>query len=200
MNNTRVLGLTGPTGAGKSAVSEWLAQRGACVIDADRLARRAVEPGTPALQALARRFSAAILYPNGTLNRAALAAMAFATPEATEDLNSIVHPAVIQQITEDCAAARAAGTALVVLDVPLLFQTGLDSLCDTTVAVVAPEAVRCERICRRDGLPKERAEKRMRAQPPAAYYTERAAKTIENSGSVEQLYRAAERLYREVMA
>lgn len=200
MNSTFVLGLTGQTGSGKSTVARELAKRGAYVVNADEIARRVTEPGTPVLQELVRQFSTAILHPNGTLNRAALAAAAFATPEATATLNAIVHPEVIRRITDTCTAARANGESLVVLDVPLLFQVGLDSLCDTTVAVVAPEAVRCRRICERDGLSPKQANDRMQAQPTTAYYTERANRIVVNDGSEEQLQQAVASLYREVTA
>lgn len=198
MNNTVVIGLTGSTGAGKSEVSRLLAARGAYIIDADVLARRAVEPGTPALAAIARRFSPAVLKPDGTLDRAALAAEAFASPEATQALNGIVHPAVIAMMKDELTAARERGERVVVLDVPLLFQSGCETLCDLTVAVSAPPSLRRQRICDRDGLSVAQAEARMRAQPPDAYYTSRATYTVENGGDRASLCAAVERLWQEV--
>lgn len=198
MSNTVVIGLTGSTGAGKSEVSRLLAARGCYIIDADVLARRAVEPGTPALAALTERFSAAILCADGSLDRAALAAEAFASPEATADLNAIVHPVVIAILKDDLAAARARGEAAVVLDVPLLFQTGLETLCDITVAVTAPPVVRCQRIRERDDLTAAQAKARMQAQPPDDYYASRATRVIENDGDRAALADAVADFCREV--
>ncbi len=198
MSKTFVVGLTGSTGAGKSEVSRLLAARGWFIIDADALARRAVERGSAALKALTERFSDAILHEDGTLDRAALAATAFASEEATAALNAIVHPAVIALLQDELKAARERGERMVVLDVPLLFQTGLESLCDLTIAVTAPPALRCERICLRDGLTAEQAGARMGAQPPDAYYADRAARVIENDGDRERLSAAVAAICREV--
>lgn len=198
MNKTTVIGLTGPTGAGKSAVACRLAAVGATVIDADVLARRVVEPGEAALTQLVERFSEAILAPDGTLDRAALAKIAFASEDATADLNAIVHPAVIERMSADLEEAKRRGVRIVVLDVPLLFQAGLETLCDLTVAVTAPDAVRKERICRRDTLTEEAAAARMNAQPPAEYYTSRADHVIDNGGDEVLLDMAVTALLREV--
>lgn len=198
MSKTLVIGLTGSTGAGKSEVARLLAAHGCYGIDADVLARRAVEPGSAALAALIERFSDTILRKDGTLDRAALAAAAFATEEATAALNAIVHPAVIALLQDELNAARERGERVVVLDVPLLFQTGLETLCDLTVAVIASPAVRCERIRRRDGLTVEQASARMDAQPPDAYYADRADRVIENDGDRERLSSAVAVICREV--
>ena len=198
MNKTVVIGLTGPTGAGKSAVARRLEAVGWTVVDADVLARRVVEPGEAALAALVERFSEAILSPDGALDRAALARIAFASADATAALNAIVHPAVIARMKDELEAARARGVQAVVLDVPLLFQAGLETLCDITVAVTAPEAVRLERICRRDALSEDAATARMNAQPPAEYYTSRADRVIDNGGDETVLDAAVAALIREV--
>lgn len=198
MNKTVVIGLTGPTGVGKSAVARRLEAVGWTVVDADVLARRVVEPGEAALAALVERFSEAILSPDGALDRAALARIAFASADATAALNAIVHPAVIARMKDELEAARARGVQAVVLDVPLLFQAGLETLCDITVAVTAPEAVRLERICRRDALSEDAATARMNAQPPAEYYTSRADRVIDNGGDETVLDAAVAALIREV--
>lgn len=198
MSKTTVIGLTGPTGAGKSAVARRLETAGATVIDADVLARRVVEPGEAALTALVERFSAAILTPDGTLDRAALAKIAFASSDATAALNAIVHPAVIARMKQELEEAKRRGVAVVVLDVPLLFQAGLETLCDLTVTVTASDAVRKERICRRDTLDEAAATARMNAQPPAEYYTSRADRVIDNNGDEDALDAAVAVLLREV--
>lgn len=198
MNNSLVIGLTGSIGSGKSTVSRLLAEKGYYLIDADRLARQAVEPGTEALTALAERFGAAVLLPDGSLNRAALAERAFATAEATAALNAIVHPAVIRLLKEQLAAAKDRGEAVIVLDVPLLFQAGLETLCDRTVAVTAPPGVRRRRICARDGLSPEQAQKRMDVQPPDIYYTQHATDTVVNDGDETALRQAVEEVCRRI--
>ncbi len=192
MTNTLVIGLTGSTGAGKSTVSRMLLADGFYVIDADALAREAVAPGSPCLRAIAEQFSSAVLNKDGSLNRAALAQMAFATPAATEALNAIVHPTVIAMMNERLAAAQKRGERTVLLDVPLLFQTHTESLCDSTLAITAPPSVRCARICERDGLTPAQALARMNAQPPDSYYAERATHTLENTGDVSALRKAVD--------
>lgn len=192
MNKSLVIGLTGSIGSGKSSVSRLFAMRGYYIIDADVLARRAVEPGTKALLQLVERFGAEVLRADGTLDRAALAERAFATPESTAELNAIVHPAVIRLLNEELENAKARGEATIVLDVPLLFQTGLEVLCDCTVAVTAPPEIRLDRICRRDGLSTEQAQRRMNAQPPDIYYTQHATETVVNDSTEEALKQAVE--------
>ena len=199
MTNTVVIGLTGTTGAGKSEVSRLLRAWGCVVIDADELARRAVEPGTTAFLALVKRFSEEILREDGSLDRAVLAKKAFASQEDTKALNAIVHPAVIAMMQEQLQAARDRGDRVVVLDVPLLFQSGTDALCDTTVAVTASPDVRRSRIRERDGLTEEQANARMQAQPSEAYYTERATHVIENNADKQALQEAVKRWYDEVV-
>lgn len=192
MNNTLVIGLTGSTGAGKSTVSRMLSEDGFYVIDADALAREAVAPGSPCLRAVAERFSPSVLNKDGSLNRTALAQMAFATPAATEALNAIVHPTVIAMMNERLTAAQKRGERTVLLDVPLLFQTHTESLCDSTLAITAPPSVRCARICERDGLTHAQALARMNAQPPDSYYAARATHTLENTGDLSALRKAVD--------
>lgn len=179
-----VIGLTGQTGAGKGEVARLLSARGAYVIDADAEARAVTRPGHPCLQQLAEAFSADILEPNGELNRGLLARRAFASPQQTERLNAVTHPFILRQIDEKLTHSTA---RVVLLDAPLLFQAGLESRCDTTLAVTAPESVRMERICRRDSLTPQEAAARMRAQPPESYYTARADTVLNNNGTPEQL-------------
>lgn len=198
MNDVFVVGLTGPTGAGKSVVAQVLAENGCAIIDADVLSRRAVEPGSACLSRLAEAFSNDILLPDGTLNRAALAARAFATSEATELLNSIVHPYVIQMTHALLEQACLAGKTIAVIDAPLLFQAGMGAICDCTVAVVACEALRLDRICERDGITIEQAKTRMAAQPKDEYYTERATVVIKNEGDLARLRDNAAHLFKRL--
>lgn len=173
------LGLTGPTGAGKSTVARLLEQNGIPLVDADAIARTVTEKGSPVLSALADTFGKDILFPDGSLDRRALAAVAFSSKENTEKLNAVTHPAILARIRR--ALADATGDA-VVLDAPLLFETGLDALCDHTVAIVADEAVRLARITARDGISEEAAKKRMAVQPDTAFYAAHADILLYNNG------------------
>ena len=173
------LGLTGPTGAGKSTVARLLEQNGIPLVDADAIARTVTEKGSPVLSALADTFGKDILFPDGSLDRRALAAVAFSSKENTERLNAVSHPAILVRIRR--ALADATGDA-VVLDAPLLFETGLDALCDHTVAIVADEAVRLARITARDGISEEAAKKRMAVQPDTAFYAAHADILLYNNG------------------
>ena len=185
------LGLTGPTGAGKTTVARLLEQNGIPLVDADAIARTVTEKGSPVLSALADTFGKEILFPDGSLDRRALAAVAFSSKENTEKLNAVTHPAILARIRR--ALADATGDA-VVLDAPLLFETGLDALCDHTAAIVADEAVRLARITARDGISEEEAKKRMAVQPDTAFYADRADILLYNNGDRSPAMLAADLL------
>ncbi len=179
-----VLGLTGPTGAGKGAVGRILAQRGAQVIDTDRLAREVVEKGSACLAQLAAHFGEDILCADGTLDRAALASKAFASPAEKAALEAITHPAIIARTRDILAGCEA---SLVVIDAPLLFESGMDALCNMTLAVLASADVRLSRILARDGISEAAARQRMNAQPDEAFYRARADHSVINDGDEAQL-------------
>lgn len=189
------IGLTGPTGAGKSEVANIMCARaGWTVIDADKISRKVVEVGSPTLAALVERFSADILCADGSLDRKRLAAIAFATPEQTGALNAIVHPAVIREIRKQRREAANRGFRFVVIDAPLLIQAGVDVLCDCTVAVVATPEKRLERICLRDSISEEQARLRMNAQWSDEEFADQVTYALYNLGDREQLYIAAQEL------
>ena len=179
-------------------MSRLFSERGYYVIDADVLARKAVEPGTETLLKLVNHFGKSILRGDGSLDRAALANIAFAKEDSTAELNAIVHPAVIRLLNEELAAAKERGETVIVLDVPLLFQTGLEMLCDRTVAVTARPEIRCKRICLRDSLSEEQARMRMNAQPADIYYTQRATDVLVNDGDTAVLEEAVAELSRRI--
>ncbi len=183
-----IVGVTGPTGAGKSVFTGWLRERGVPVVDTDRIAREVVEPGTPTLSALVAAFSTAILRPDGSLDRRELAARAFATPEGRATLNAITHPPVLAQTKAERDAALCGGARLVALDVPLLFESGADAMCNRTVAVLASPERRMARILARDGLTPEQARARMNAQPSEQYYEQRADDVLRNDGDLEAFH------------
>ncbi len=170
-----LIGLTGPTGAGKSSVSPVAQKFGFKVVDCDVLARKAVLPGTSGLSALKQAFGKKIVQADGTLDRKALAAEAFASAEKTELLNRTLLPHIAELVRSELNAER------VLLDAPTLFESGLDSLCDCTVAVLADEQKRLCRIMERDGITNSGAKLRMNAGKPNAYYIERADHILYNN-------------------
>lgn len=182
-----IVGLTGNIAAGKSAVAARLAALGAPVVDADVLAREAVAPGSPALAAIAARFGASMLRPDGTLDRAALRQLVFRDDAAREALNAIVHPEVARLRAAAVERLRAAGEPLVVCDIPLLFETGLDREMDRIVLVDAPADIRRERLMRDRGLSAADADAMIAAQMPAERKRPLAHFVIDNDGSREAL-------------
>ncbi|HBT63052.1 MAG TPA: dephospho-CoA kinase [Ruminococcaceae bacterium] len=194
-----VVGLTGPTGSGKSEVSRVLENRDIHVIDADLLARKVVEPGTECLKKLVEAFSDKILNLDGTLNRKELARLAFSSLESSKLLNSITHPYIIAMTKTILMNMEQAREAMAVIDAPLLFESGMDTICDLTVAVVAPYEVRLQRILKRDkNLDEKQARARMSVQQPEQYYTQRAAIVLNSSGDLDQLRAQAEELARNI--
>ena len=186
----KIIGLTGPTGAGKSTAARWFAARGCAVIDCDALAREVVQVGSPVLDALAAAFSSAVLSPDGSLDRAALARLAFADAAATARLNSITHPAILALVRERVEQARREGRPAAVVDAPLLYESGFDAACDAVVAVLADRAVRMARIMARDGIDEAAATARMAAQRDDAYYIGRGAVAVYNDGDETALVAA----------
>lgn len=194
MTKPMILGLTGPTGAGKSTAARALSEGGCRVIDADRVAREVVRPGSGCLIELAREFGGDIVKPDGGLNRALLARRAFATQEKTRRLNAITHPWITEEIRSLIQRYKYEGAAITVLDAPLLFESGEHALCDAVAVVTAPDQIRMRRIMERDGISEEQARLRMSAQPEDAFYTQQADYVLDGSGQPERLYQATQRL------
>lgn len=184
------VGLTGNIAAGKSAVARHWEGLGAFVVDADELARRVVEPGTPALAAIVEAWGPAVLS-DGALDRAELRRIVFADPEARERLEAIVHPAVAGLRADAFRQAAEAGHRLAVADIPLLFETGMVDDFDVVVLVDAPEETRLARLVSDRGLEPDEAQRMIAAQMPSALKRARADVVIENTGTLADLYRRA---------
>ena len=182
-----LVGLTGNIGSGKSTVSRLFAERGATIIDADVLARRAVEPGTLGLRRLVEHWGDQILSPDGALDRAALRHIVFEAPEELERLNAIVHPEVERLRDVELKAAVARGERIVVYDVPLLFERHLANRFDAIVLVDAPRPLRLERLVRDRNLREDEAMAMIAAQMPAELKRARADFIIDNDGTLADL-------------
>ncbi|MEU3446744.1 dephospho-CoA kinase [Streptomyces thermolilacinus] len=179
------VGLTGGIGAGKSEVSRLLVSYGAVLIDADRIAREVVEPGTPGLAAVVEAFGPDILTDEGTLDRPRLGSIVFGDAERLATLNGIVHPLVGARSAE--LQAAAAPDAVVVHDVPLLTENGLAPLYDVVVVVEASTGTRLERLVRLRGMTESEARARMAAQATPEQRRAVADYVIDNDGPLEAL-------------
>ena len=202
-----VLGLSGGIGTGKSTVARFLAELGATVIDADSIVHELQAPGAPLLDEIADAFGAEIIDADGALDRAALADVVFRDPDAQARLAGIVHPKVAAVMSERMVRAQAAGAALIVLDIPLLFEgrktrsDGASALpLDATVLVYAPEPLQIERQMERDGCDREKALRRIRAQLPIEDKKALADVVLDNSGSIEETERQARELFERFSA
>jgi len=171
------------------------AERGATIIDADILARDAVNKGTPALESIVKRWGNGVLDPEGNLDRAALRQIVFNDQADLDALNAIVHPEVMRLRTEYIAEARSRGERNVVCVIPLLFERHLAGDFDSIVLVDAPRSVRLDRIVRDRGIDEAEAMKMIAAQMPADLKRARADFVIENSGSLDDLEREVERVW-----
>jgi dephospho-CoA kinase len=194
------VGLTGNIAAGKSSVVRVWRSVGAYVVDADELARRAVEPGTPAYASILDAWGPRVADSAGALDRAALRAIVFADPDERARLEAIVHPAVAALRDGAYAAAQAAGVPLVVADVPLLFEVGMADDFDLIVLVDAPEPVRLTRLLRDRGLDEAEARRMIAAQMPSELKRARADLVIDNGGSYADLEVAARVAWEELLA
>ncbi|MFK8846006.1 dephospho-CoA kinase [Streptomyces sp. Ac-502] len=179
------VGLTGGIGAGKSEVSRLLASYGAVIVDADKIAREVVEPGTPGLAAVTAEFGEDVLAADGTLDRPGLGAIVFADPEKLQALNAIVHPLVGARSAE--LEAAAGPDAVVVHDVPLLTENGLAPLYDLVVVVDATPHTQLDRLVRLRGMAESEAKARMEAQATREKRLAIADLVIDNDGPLEAL-------------
>jgi dephospho-CoA kinase len=191
------VGLTGGIGAGKSEVSRLLVECGAVLIDADRIAREVVAPGTPGLAAVVEAFGEEILAEDGSLDRPRLGSIVFADPAKLAILNSIVHPLVGARSRE--LEEAAAEDAVVVHDVPLLTENGLAPMYDVVIVVDAAPETQLDRLVRRRGMTEEDARARMAAQASREQRREVADIVIDNDVPLEELERRVKDVWAELV-
>ena len=182
-----LIGLTGNIASGKSTVAQLLSERGATIIDADVLARRAVERGSSAFDAIVRRWGTSVLAPDGHLDRAALRRVVFGHPKELEALNDIVHPEVERLREMRINEARQRGDRIVVCDIPLLFEKKMAERFDRIILVDAPRPLRLERLVEDRGLRETEAMDMIAAQMPAELKLARADFVIDNASTLTQL-------------
>jgi dephospho-CoA kinase len=192
------VGLTGNIAAGKSTVVELFRTWGATIIDADSLAREAQAPGSAVLAAIAKRFGADVLAADGTLDRAALRGKVMGDDAALTALNAIVHPAVQQRRLELQRAARDRGDAIVINDIPLLFEVLDPAQFDAVVLVDAPPAVRRARLRALRGLSNEDADRMIAAQMPSERKRTQSQYVIDNAGTRAALQQQARAVFTDL--
>lgn len=196
-----IVGLTGGIATGKSLVSSYLKELGAYIIDWDVITMAVEEPGMPVWQDIVNYFGKEILQKDGRLDRSKLGQMVFNDEAKRLKLNSFTHPRIIEEAKKrEKAIVESDPNAVVVHDVPLLFEVGIDKMVAKTVAVYATEEDQIERLKTRDGMSREDALSRIRSQMPPADKAKRADYVIDDSGSVEETKKQVQGLYRKLVA
>lgn len=175
-------------------MAAWLADCGFPLVSADQLAREAVAPGTLVLQQLVARFGAEVLAADGRLDRAKLAELVFADPQARRDLEALTHPAIARLAVERLQQLRAAGHPLILYEAPLLFEAGAEGRVDKVLVVTIDPEIQLQRLMARDGLDREPARRRIAAQMPQRDKVARADYLIDNSGTPEACRRQVREL------
>ena len=194
----KIIGLTGGIACGKSTVSTELRAHGAAIIDADALAHELSQPHQPIYNAYVERFGREIVTADGMLDRVAIARRVFADPAVRAEVDAIAHPLIRMAAEERLRAARDENKRAAVLDVPLLFEAGWDTLADETWVVALPREEQLARLLARDKNMTEReARARIAAQMPLAEKCARADVVIDNSGTVEEIREYIGKLWKE---
>jgi dephospho-CoA kinase len=194
-----LIGITGGLATGKSTVADLFRKHGALVLSADEAARAVTAPGSPVLQQISSRFGPEFIQSNGELDRAALGSYIFSHPEARHALEQITHPAILRLLQEQIARTQKdAPDAVIAVEVPLLFEAGMEDWFDEVIVVAVPEPLQVERLCSRNGLTPEEARVRIAAQMPLAEKIARADTTIWNSGSLSETAAQVDEVWRRL--
>jgi len=196
----RVYGLTGNFGSGKSTVASMFLRQGFPVLDADRISREVTSPGGRAYPSVVREFGRRILLPDGTLDRKKLAEIVFSDPSRRARLEAVTHPAILEAMKESLEELSREGYRAAVVEAALIHESGRKGLFDAVILVRCDEETQLRRVIARDGMPREQASLRLRAQMDAAGKAERSDHVIDNSGSLEETRAQVERLARILLA
>lgn len=189
----RVIGVTGAIGSGKSYISSLFAKRGIPVIDTDEVYHSLVNTPTQTTSEIAEEFGVNVLNSDGSLNRIALAEIVFSNKAKLERLNEITHSRVKEVVLKELGELEKNGEKAVVLEVPLMFESGFDKLCDEIVCVVASEQTRVQRLMSRNGFSEAEAKKRIKNQKDSDFYIEKSTKIVYN-----ETYEAANARFEEI--
>lgn len=194
-----VIGITGPTGAGKTTVLNVLRDMGGAVADCDAVYHDLLRASAPLREELRTRFGESIFDETGDLRRKELGAIVFGDPEALADLNAITHRHILAELRRLIARAEGEGRPAIALDAIALLESGAGALCDATVAVTAPEELRVGRIMAREGISEDYARARVAAQKPSSWFEERCTHTLRNDGDREALEARARALFQSIL-
>lgn len=196
----KIIGLTGGIASGKSTVSRALRDLGAIVIDADEVAHTIMEPGKPAWEDIIEHFGPGVLNADQTIDREKLGAIVFNNPELLRVLNQITHPRVGEQFKQMITTLRAEKSdAVLFMEVPLLYETHMERICDEVWVVWVDEETQIQRLMKRDGLSREDALKRIDAQMSLDEKARRAEFVIDNRFSIEETIASATRYYNNIL-
>lgn len=193
----KVIGLTGGIASGKSTVSRYLREKGAAILDADAIAHALAEPGGSLYLAYRQHFGAAVLQEDGQLDRAAIGKIVFSQPEERAWIDRSAHPLIQAEIKRQLAEKKRQDVPLIVLDVPLLFESGWDKMTEENCLVDVSEAVQLARLMQRDGYDEQAARARIAAQMPLVEKRRRADRLIDNNGDLPATLRQVDLLWKE---
>ncbi|MBQ1546442.1 MAG: dephospho-CoA kinase [Clostridia bacterium] len=191
MRDHIIVGLTGPTGAGKSTVSKMFEEQGFAVINADEIAREVMLPESICLKQISAVFGDDCINDDGSANRAVIARKAFSSKENTKLLNDITHPHIFLRVLKRCREFIGSGQEYILFDAPVLFESNSDIMCDVLVCVCAPKDVRIKRLMARDGKTEKEILRRMAAQHNDEYYTSRCDIVIDGGENFDNVRECA---------
>lgn len=194
-----IIGITGPSGAGKTTVLGVLEEMGSAVIDCDAVYHRLLAEKGSLLEELRERFGEAVLDRSGALDRKALGNIVFHDPQALAGLNAITHKHVAAEVDRQIAQAKAEGRVAAAVDAIALIESGVSELCHVTVAVTAPADIRVARLMAREGVSEDYARARIAAQQPDSFYEENCTYVLVNDGGVEEFRRKAQKLFDRIL-
>jgi dephospho-CoA kinase len=181
-----IIGLTGSIASGKSTVSNMLKEKGYPIVDADKIARQVVEPGTPVIKEIAEHFGDEVLNEDGSLNREKLGERIFRSEEERKKLNSIIHPAIRNEMIRQKEQWISKGAGTVILDIPLLFESKLQSFVEKIIVVSVTPEIQKQRLIARNELNEQEAADRINSQLPMVEKEAGADAVIDNNGTIEE--------------
>ena len=198
-NRPYIIGLTGGIGTGKSEAAKFLASLGAVHLDADAISHELTKPGGEALEPIRAEFGEGVFREDGTLDRQALSGIVFSDPARKRALEGILHPRVQRDLMRGIDRAAEEGAKVVILDVPLLFETGMDALCDETWVLSADAETQVARVMMRDRVEREQVEARIQNQMPAEEKEKLATQVIPTERPMEKTQAELAALYQQVL-